>query len=112
MTERTFAIADVCAAVGISPARLHQWIERGQFTPVHGTRCGVGRDYTLRDAVHLGALVCLQAAGVPISRAAALIGTSPSQTASQDVVSARKGAVEVVVDLASIARDVRSRLPV
>ncbi|MEW5704841.1 MAG: MerR family transcriptional regulator [Pseudomonadota bacterium] len=110
MTERTFTVAEVCAAVGISPPRLHQWIERGQFDPVRVTRSGVARDYTLRDAIHLAAITRLQTAGLPISRAAELIGTSPLQTAGQDIVSARKGDVEVVIDLASVTRDVRASL--
>jgi DNA-binding transcriptional MerR regulator len=110
MTERTFTIAEVCVAVGISPARLHQWIERDQFKPIRGTRSGVGRDYTLRDAIHLAALVRLQAAGLTVSRAVALIGTSPLQTAGQDIISARRGDVEVVIDLASVTRDVRASL--
>ncbi|MCW5750228.1 MAG: MerR family transcriptional regulator [Alphaproteobacteria bacterium] len=110
MTERTFTLAEVCAAVSISPARLHQWIERGQFEPIRGTRSGVARDFTLRDAIHLAAVIRLQSAGLPVSRAVALVGISPLETAGQDMVSARRGDVEVVIDLASITRDVRSRL--
>lgn len=110
MTERTFTIAEVCAAVGISPPRLHQWIERGQFEPIRGTRSGMARDYTLRDAIHLAAITRLQMAGLPISRAVELIGTCPLQTAGQGIVSVRRGNVEVVIDLASIARDVSASL--
>ena len=110
MTERTFTIAEICTAVGISPFCLHQWIERHQFEPIRETRAGVGRDYTLRDAIHLAAIVRLQAVGLTVSRAAALIGTSPLQTAGQDIVSARKGDIEILIDLSSVAHDVRTRL--
>jgi DNA-binding transcriptional MerR regulator len=110
VTERTFTIAEICTAVGISPFCLHQWIERHHFEPIRETRAGVGRDYTLRDAIHLAAIVRLQAAGLTVSRAAALIGASPLQTAGQDIVCACRGDVEVLIDLASVARDVRSRL--
>lgn len=48
MTERTFTIAGICAAVGISPARLHQWIGRARFEPIRHIRAGVVRQYTLR----------------------------------------------------------------
>ena len=49
MTERTFTIAEVCAAVGISPPRLHQWIERGQFDLLPDER-GQGRTESERNA--------------------------------------------------------------
>ncbi len=110
MTERTFTIAEICTAASISPARLHQWIERGQFEPIRGTRSGVARDFTLRDAIHLAAITRLQTAGLPISRAVELIGASPYQTAGQEIVCARKADVEVAIDLIAITRDVRSRL--
>jgi DNA-binding transcriptional MerR regulator len=112
MSEPTFGIAEVCAVVGITEARLHQWIERGQFRPMRETRPGIGREYTLSDAVHLAALVRLLALGMPVSRAAELIGTSPVRTAGKRLVRVGVGDIEVSINVGAIADTVIPRFVV
>jgi DNA-binding transcriptional MerR regulator len=110
MTERTFAIKDICTAVSATPFRVHAWISRGYFEPVNPVQSGVARDFTLQDAIHLAAILRLGATGIPVARAVQLIGRSPLQTAGQEVLSARVGDTEIRLDMTAIAERVRTRL--
>lgn len=110
MTERTFTIHDACAAVGITPCCLHQWIGREHFVPLHETQQRIRREYTLRDIVHLAAIVELGMAGVPVARAAQILGASPLDTAGRRTIVARRGHAEIRLDIASIADRVRTAL--
>lgn len=110
MTERTFTIHETCAAVGITPVCLHQWIEREHFAPLRESQSGIRREYTLRDIVHLAAIVELGTAGLPPCRAAKILGTSPLDTAGRQTVIARRGHTEIRLDLAAVTERVRSAL--
>ncbi len=110
MTERTFTIHEACAAAGITAACLHQWIERGQFVPLRDTQQGHAREYTLRDIVHLAAIVELDAAGLSVSSAIDLLGTSPMETAGRQTVIARRATTEVRLNLAAVTERVRTAL--
>ena len=110
MTERTFTIDAVCAATGVSPACIHKWINLQYVNPIHPTRRGVHRPFTLRDAIHLAAIKQLQVLGLPVSRAATIIGHSPLETAGQDDLTARIGDAEIRLDMTAIAARVRTRL--
>lgn len=110
MTERTFTIDAVARATGVSPACVHKWTNRQYVDPIHPTRSGVYRPFTLRDAIHLAAIKQLRALGIPASRAATIIGRSPLETAGQDVLTARVGDAEIRLDMTAIAARVRTRL--
>lgn len=110
MTERTFTIHDACGAVGITHCCLHQWIEREHFVPLRESQSGLRREYTLRDIVHLAAIAELGMAGLPVARAAQILGASPLDTAGRRTVVARRGHTEIRLDLASIADRVRTAL--
>jgi DNA-binding transcriptional MerR regulator len=110
MTERTFTIDAVCDAADVSRACAHKWINLQNVDPIYSTRRGVYRPFTLQDAVHLAAIKQLRALGLPASRAAAIIGRSPLQTAGQEVLSARVGDAEIRLDMTAIAERVRMRL--
>lgn len=110
MTERTFTIHEACATAGITPVCLHQWIERGQFIPLRDTQSGRAREYTLRDVVHLAAIVELGTAGLPVTRATQVLGVSPLDAAGRQTVIARRGNTEIRLDIASIVNRVRAAL--
>jgi len=110
VTERTFTIHEACAAAGITAACLHQWIERGQFVPLRDTQSGRAREYTLRDIVHLAAIVELDAAGLSVSSAVELLGTSPMETAGRQTVIARRANTEIRLNLAAVTDRVRTAL--
>jgi DNA-binding transcriptional MerR regulator len=110
MTERVFAIADACAASGISRFNLHQMIHRGQFVPARGTRFGVRRGFTLRDIVHLTAIADLHAAGLSLARAVEIAGSSAEGTTGRETIIRRHGETELVLNVSNIAGRVRARL--
>lgn len=110
MTEQTFTVHEACAATGITPVCLHQWIERDYFVPLHNPPCGVRRQYTLRDIVHVAAMVELGIAGLPPVRAAEILGASPLSTAGRQTVVARRGQTEIRLNLAAVTERVCSAL--
>ncbi len=110
MTERTFSIHDVCAAVGITSVCVHQWIERGHFVPLRETRKGVQRDYTLRDIVHLAAIAELGKAGLRAGRAAQILGASSQNTAGHATVVVQRGHTEIRLNLTAVTERVRAAL--
>jgi len=110
MTERTFTIHDACAAAGTTPVCVHQWIQREHFVPLREPQSGLRREYTLRDIVHLAAIVELRMAGLGPGRAAQILGASALDTAGRQTVVVRRGHAEVHLDLASIADRVRTAL--
>ncbi|HXF89414.1 MAG TPA: hypothetical protein VNK48_13755 [Xanthobacteraceae bacterium] len=110
MTERTFAIKDICTAVGATPFRVHAWISRGYFEPANPVQSGVARDFTLQDAIHLAAILRLGATGIPVARAVQIIGRSPFETAGQDIVTTCVDDVQIRLDFAAVAARVRSAL--
>ena len=110
MTERTFSIHETCVAIGATPTSLHQWIQRGHFHPLREPQSGLRREYTLRDIVHLAAIVELGKAGLPPGRATKILGTSPLDTAGQETVIARRGHAEIRLDLAAVTERVRTAL--
>ena len=110
MTERTFTIHDACAAVGVTPVSVHQWIQREHFVPLREPQLGLGREYTLRDIVHLAAIVELGKAGLRPGRAAQILGTSPQDTAGRQSVVVQRGHAEIRLDLASIADRISTAL--
>lgn len=110
MTERVFVIADACAASGISVFNLNQMIHRGRFVPIRETRMGVPRGFTLRDIVHIAAIAELHAAGLSLGRAVEIAGASAEGTAGRETVVHRHSETEIVLNVPSIARRVRTRL--
>ena len=110
MTERTFTIHEACAAAGMTAACLHQWIERGQFVPLREAQPGRAREFTLRDIVHLAAIVELDAAGLSVSGAIELLGASPTDTAGRQTVIVRRGHAQVRLNLAAVSERVRAAL--
>ncbi|MFN3624475.1 MAG: MerR family transcriptional regulator [Hyphomicrobium sp.] len=110
MTERTFTIHEACAATGITPVCLHQWIERDYIVPLHNPPSGARRHYTLSDIVHIAAMVELGMAGLPPVRAAEILGASPLSTVGRQTVVARRGQAEIRLDLAAVTKRVRSAL--
>lgn len=110
MTEHTFSIHDACAAAGVTPVCVHQWIQREHFVPLREPQSGLRREYTLRDIVHLAAIVELGMAGLRPGRAAKILGTSPLDTAGRQTVVARRGHAEIRLDLASITDRVSTAL--
>jgi DNA-binding transcriptional MerR regulator len=110
VTEPTFTIHQACAATGITPACLHQWIERDHFVPLHNPQSGIRREYTLRDIVHVAAIVELTMAGLPPLRAAEILGTSPLDTAGRQTMVARRDQTEIRLNLAAVTERVRTAL--
>jgi len=110
VTERTFTIHQACTAMGITPVCLHQWIERDYFVPLHNPPPGVRREYTLRDIVHVAAMVELGLAGLPPVRAAEILGTSPLDTAGRETIVTHRGQTEIRLDLAAVTERVRTAL--
>ena len=110
MTKRTFSIHDACAAVGISSVCLHQWIERGHFIPSRDAPAGISREYTLRDVVHIAAIVELTRIGLPVGRAVQILGACPLDTARRRTVVARIGHAEIRLNVTAVAERVRLAL--
>ncbi|CAA7615721.1 phage portal protein [Magnetospirillum sp. UT-4] len=110
MSERVFSIDTVSEVTGISRANLHQMICRRHFVPIHSTRNGVARDFTLRDMVHLAVVSDLRSIGVDLRRAVNMVGSSADGTAGRDIVTCRSGEIEITVDVARIADRVRDRM--
>ncbi|MDO8608903.1 MAG: phage portal protein, partial [Phaeospirillum sp.] len=110
MSERVFSIDTVSEVTGISRANLHQMICRRHFVPIHSTRNGVARDFTLRDMVHLAVVSDLRSIGIDLRRAVNMVGSSADGTAGRDIVTCRSGDIEITVDVARIADRVRDRM--
>jgi DNA-binding transcriptional MerR regulator len=110
VTERTFTIHEACAATGVTPVCLHQWIEREHFTPLHDPAPGLRREYALRDIVHIAAMVELARIGLPIRRAAQMLGTSPLDTAGRRTITLRQGDAEIRLALAPVIDRIRAAL--
>ncbi len=110
MSERVFSIDTVSEVTGISRANLHQMICRRHFVPIHSTRNGVARDFTLRDMVHLAVVSDLRSIGIDLRRAVNMVGSSADCTAGRDIVTCRSCEIEITVDVARIAERIRDRM--
>jgi hypothetical protein len=71
---------------------------------------GVARDYTLRDVIHIAAIVELESTGLSLSRSIQIMGISPVDNAGREIVSENNGNTEIRLDLAAITERVRTAL--
>ena len=110
MTERVFAIADACAASGVSRLNLHQMIHRRRFVPTREAQKGLSREFTLRDIVHIAAIADLRSAGLSLARAVEVVGRSAEGTAGREAIHHQHGVTEISLDIAGITARVLNKL--